>query len=520
MRHNLVLNWKFWFMSCCLGLFAQSPVLACNPDLAVVESAPAKAMAGNVITCTITYTNKPTTRYGATNVLLVATLPSSLSYVTNSASGATLTSSNTLRWSLGILTNKAGGSVTFKALIKDTVKDGQIITNSAQISCAMSDENSCDNTAKACTTAYRNHAPVANADSYSVNEDGVLTIDAPGVLANDTDAETNALTAVLVSDPGHGSVVLNTNGSFTYIPNTNYTGSDCFTYKANDGMSNSAAVSVCINVLAVNDAPVALPDSYSVNMESTLTVLARAGVLTNDYDVDNTNLSAVLVEGPAHGSLQLSTNGSFIYTPAANYFGPDSFTYKASDGSLCSAPVAVAITVNWVNHAPVAVADGYSVNMETTLEVAIANGVLVNDSDRDTNGLWAILVSGTTNGTVTLSTNGSLIYTPRTNFIGKDSFVYKATDGSLFSAETLVAITVNAVNHAPLANPDSYSVNMETRLEAGLTNSVLVNDSDRDTNTLTAILVNDVGHGTLTLSTNGSFIYTPNTNFIGTDSFT
>ena len=104
------------------------------------------------------------------------------------------------------------------------------------------------------------------------------------------------------------------NGSFTYTPNANFNGSDNFTYKANDGKANSNIATVSITVNAVNDAPVAVNDAYSVNKDTTLTVVAP-GVLGNDTDVDGDPLTAVLVSGVSNGSLTLNSDGSFSYTP-------------------------------------------------------------------------------------------------------------------------------------------------------------------------------------------------------------
>src|SRR5207244_1217622 len=106
--------------------------------------------------------------------------------------------------------------------------------------------------------------------------------------------------------------------------------------------------------------------------------------------------------GPSHGTLTLNSNGSFSYSPDANYNGPDSFTYKANDGSLDSNTATVSITVNAVNDAPLVVNDNYSTNEDTTLTLA-PPGVLGNDTDVEANTLTAILVAGPTHGTLTLN---------------------------------------------------------------------------------------------------------------------
>src|SRR5262249_58021995 len=104
---------------------------------------------------------------------------------------------------------------------------------------------------------------------------------------------------------------------------------DSFTYKANDGTTDSNIAIVSINVTPVNDAPVAQNDTAATN-EDTLVI---GNVLANDSDVDGNTLSAILVGGPAHGALTLNADGSFTYTPSADYNGPDSFSSTANDGA-------------------------------------------------------------------------------------------------------------------------------------------------------------------------------------------
>ncbi|MFM7095780.1 MAG: Ig-like domain-containing protein, partial [Gemmataceae bacterium] len=156
------------------------------------------------------------------------------------------------------------------------------------------------------------------------------------------------LTSILVSGPSHGLLSFNADGSFSYTPNANYNGPDSFTYKANDGSLDSAPILVSLTITPVNDPPVNDPiaagDSYTTPEDTVLNVPAP-GVLGNDTDVDGDPLTSILVSGPSHGTLSFNSNGSFSYTPNANYNGPDSFTYKANDGSLDSAPILVSITV-------------------------------------------------------------------------------------------------------------------------------------------------------------------------------
>jgi hypothetical protein len=353
--------------------------------------------------------------------------------------------------------------------------------------------------------------PVATDDSYSTSVNTSLNIAASGVLANDTDPQALPLTAVLVSGPAHGSLSLNPNGSFTYIPNVNYLGPDSFTYRANDGLasSNIAIVTLTINSLP----PVATNDSYSTSVNTRLNV-AVSGVLTNDTDPQALPLTAVLVAGPAHGSLTLNVDGSFTYTPNTNYYGTDSFTYRANDGLANSNVATVSLTVDSLP--PVATNDSYSTNVNTPLNVS-ASGVLANDPDPQALPLTAVLVSGPSNGSLTLNANGSFTYMPNANHFGIDSFTYQDKDGQASSNIATVTLTVDSL--LPVATNDRYTSRVNTRLNIAAA-GVLANDTDPQALSLSAILVSGPVHGSLVLNANGSFTYTPDANYFGADSFT
>src|SRR5215211_5119966 len=307
----------------------------------------------------------------------------------------------------------------------------------------------------AITVVPPNNAPVAAAQLVSTNEDTAKQIAVSG-----TDVETCELTFSNGTGPGHGSLSTFTNhacvagspnadsADVTYTPDANYNGPDSFTFKVNDGTTESAPATVPITVSSVNDVPVAVADSYSTN-EDTPKSVAAPGVLANDTDADNDTLHATLVGGPTHASsFTLNSDGSFDYTPTANYNGSDSFTYKANDGTADSNVATVTLTINSVNDAPVANNDSYSTNEDTPLSIA-SPGVLANDTDVDSS-LSAVLVSGPAHAaSFALNANGSFNYTPAANYNGPESFTYNANDGTADSNVATVSITVNAVNDAP-----------------------------------------------------------------------
>jgi VCBS repeat-containing protein len=295
-----------------------------------------------------------------------------------------------------------------------------------------------------------NQAPVANVDSFLLDEDNTLTIAAPGILGNDTDAEGAALSAILVSATTNGTLTLNADGSFTYTPNGDFNGTDSFTYRTSDGEADSEVATVILTVNAVNDAPVASADSLGVDEDGALVVLAQ-DLLGNDTDVDGDALAVTLASGPANGSLTLNPDGSFTYRPNADFSGADSFAYRAGDGMAESDLTTVTIQVSAVNDAPAAAADSFQV--DGTLTVG-APGVLANDADVEGSALTATLVSSTANGLLVFNQDGSFTYTPNAGFSGTDSFTYRASDGEADSDPVTVTLAVTAQNenHAPVVD--------------------------------------------------------------------
>ena len=369
-----------------------------------------------------------------------------------------------------------------------------------------------------------NRPPVAVDDSYGTPEDTPLTVAAPGVLANDSDADGDPLTAIREAGPASGTLVFNANGSFVYTPALNFNGVVTFTYHANDGTANSNTATVTVTVTAVNDAPVAVPDGGYGTPEDTPLTVAAPGVLANDSDADGNALTAIQEAGPASGTLVLNANGSFVYTPALNFNGVVTFTYHSNDGTANSNTATVTITVTAVNDAPVAVDDGYSTPEDTPLTVA-APGVLANDSDADGDPLTAIQEAGPASGTLVFNANGSFVYSPALNFNGVVTFTYHANDGTAGSNTATVTITVTALNDAPVAADDSYRTLRNTPLIATQGDiavpGVLDNDSDADAgDALTAVREAGPASGTLVLDADGSFVYTPTLNFTGVVTFT
>ena len=277
-----------------------------------------------------------------------------------------------------------------------------------------------------------NRAPTAVGDSYSTAEDTTLNVSAPGVLTNDSDQEGDTITAQVATGPSHGTLTLNSDGSFAYKPNADYNGPDSFTYKAKDS-HNTLSVAAKVSI-TVNAAPVAEDDSKTVAEDSGQTTI---DVLANDTDVDGGGTKQIASAGnPEHGTVVVAgDNLSLSYGPDDNYCGQDTFSYTLNSGSTAN----VAVTVYCVNDSPVANDDSDTVDEGGT----IGGNVLTNDTDSDGDALKAVLVSGPAHdSSFDLNPDGSFSYTHDGGDTTSDSFTYKASDGTADSTVATATITV------------------------------------------------------------------------------
>jgi hypothetical protein len=306
------------------------------------------------------------------------------------------------------------------------------------------------------------------------------------------------------SDPGQGngaSLTLSGGSLGGVIPATLAGGSYDVSVRAMDLAGNWSAIgTAALTVIVPNVAPVATNQSPSTSEDTPLSVVLHA-TDSNPADV----LSFVVVAQPAHGVLT-GAAPNLTYTPAANFNGADSFTFRANDGTVDSNTATVSITVDPVNDAPVAAA----VSVSTPRDVAVS--VPLSATDVDGNALTFTIASQPANGTLTGS-GASRTYTPNAGYAGPDSFTYTANDGTVDSNTAAVSITVEATNRPPTASPGSVSTAEDVAVPITLTGT------DPDGNTLSFVVASAPTHGALTgLGANRT--YTPAANFNGSDSFT
>lgn len=354
--------------------------------------------------------------------------------------------------------------------------------------------------------------PVGAGESYGTSEDTPLTVIAPGVLANDTDAAGGTLTAVVASGPLHGTLALTADGGFVYQPAQDFVGRDGFTYRPTNPRVAGAEVTVALEVTAVNDAPVGQADGYVTALGLPLAV-AAPGVLANDTDADGDALSAEIVTMPAHGSLRLAADGGFTFEPAAGFTGADTFVYRASDRQTSGADVRVSITVR----GPTGRIDHYTTAEDVTLTVD-APGVLGNDTSVDAAGLQAVLAAAPLHGTLDFGADGRFSYVPDRHWHGVDTFSYVARDEAASGPPVAVQVVVTPVDDAPVGVADRYMATRNRSLEVAAP-GVLGNDTDADGDAVVAEPADAPAQGTVALQANGAFTYTPAAGYVGPDSF-
>ena len=357
----------------------------------------------------------------------------------------------------------------------------------------------------AITVAAVNDAPIAVADAAFVTEDYPATID---VVANDSDPDGDALAIASVTQGAHGTVTISDAHHVSYAPASNYNGADAFAYTVSDGNGGTATAGVTITVTSVDDPPVALADAATVPEDGSVTI----DVAANDSDVDGDALELASVTTPAHGSATIGDAHHVIYTPAANYHGPDAFSYTIEDSSGAPNTAAVTITVTSVNDAPVASADSAALDEDGSATV----DVVANDVDLDDDLLTVTAVTQPAHGLASIADGHHVTYTPAPDFHGADAVSYTVSDGNGGTATASLALTVASVNDAPVAANDAGSLDEDT----AATIDVVANDTDVDGDALTITSVTQPANGTAAVSGAHQVQYTPAANYHGADSFT
>ena len=372
-----------------------------------------------------------------------------------------------------------------------------------------------------------NEAPFGEPDFYSVQNGETLNIDElSGALSNDLDSNScDVLRVNLIKPPSYhiGSFTLETNGAFTYIHDGSLTPSeDYFVYQLSDGEDNAIetdTVFITIN----NPGPNTQTFNFAVDEGKELVVDSAQGILSASSGNLNLPITAEIHQLPFRGTLlpsnSIDPNGSFIYkhdcsdTPNEDYF-----LFKVKD-SVSETIDTVHITIN--NVCPTGQNDFYNLSEGQTIDINSTIGVLLNDTDDNVcDPRTASLVTPPLHhvGGFTLNSDGSFTYTHDDSENFEDQFSYRLSDGECSGAVYTVILSIDSVDDKPpLAIDDSYIPCIKEGETLDITtygDGVLGNDTDPDVkdDTLQAILIEDVSHGSLTFNDDGTFSYTHNGN--------
>ncbi len=345
-----------------------------------------------------------------------------------------------------------------------------------------------------------NDVPVAQDDSATIDEDGVVSI---AVLSNDRDPDGDGLTVQAVTLPFHG-IVVNGRTEVTYIPSAGFSGTDSFAYTVADGRGGTDTAQVSVAVVHANHGPAAQDDS-AVTSEGAMLMIE---VLQNDSDPDGDFLLVQSIGNPAHGTLLNSRTG-ISYIPDAGFHGVDTFSYTVSDGNGGVATASVTMSVAAANQAPVARDD----SGVTDEDMPVGIPVLLNDLDPDGDVLRVESITKPSAG-FAVRDGAAITYTPAAGWSGVDLFAYTVSDGRGGTATASVMVVVVSMNDAPTAQDDSATTDMDVPISI----PVLANDRDEDGDALAVVSFTQPLHGMVANQGTG-VLYTPDAGFVGTDSF-
>jgi uncharacterized repeat protein (TIGR01451 family) len=347
------------------------------------------------------------------------------------------------------------------------------------------------------TVTVTNIPPVANPDSYAVTENTTNTF---AVTTNDAVQTPGGHLTVISVSPTNGIATIVNGTNVVFTPTNNFVGITIVGYTVTDNVGGTNSSFITVNV--TNIPPLANPDNYAITENTTNTF----SPLVNDL-VQTPGGSLSLVSVSATNGTASISGTNVIFIPATNFLGTATIGYTITDNVGGTNTSLITVTVT--NIPPLANPDSYTVNENTTNTLS----PLVNDVLQTPGGHLTLVSVSATNGTASIS-GTNVIFVAATNFTGVATIGYTITDNVGGTNSSLITITVT--NLVPVANPQSVTTTENTATPITLTGS------DSGSLPLTYIIVSNPTNGTLTLlNTNtGAVTYTPNTNYVGNDSFT
>lgn len=385
--------------------------------------------------------------------------------------------------------------------------------------------------------AAANDAPVVTGETITDGvEDTELRIAPALLLANDTDVDTatdgQVLSIAAVGNAAHGSVSLDANGEIIFSPDADFHGTASFEYTVSDGAGGLTVGTAKVEVASVNDAPVAVGESVSID-EDNIAVIPQSVLLANDTDVDvatdGDTLHIVSLSNASHGTTSFNDEGEVVFVPDANYNGIAGFDYVVEDSAGAQSVAHTAININSVPDAPTAVGETFSGGVEDAKVYISFSAILQNDYDVEGDAINFAGIVSSSNGTASVDLeNQRVVFTPDANFSGTAGFDYKIADSTGLEATAHMNVQIAAVNDNPVACADgitiledggatSYNASWATVIYPAT--SLLANDSDVDGDTLSVNWVGNSTNCTVALQNDGSIRITTSQNYCGTAGF-
>ncbi|MCC6075851.1 Ig-like domain-containing protein, partial [Pseudomonas sp. GCM10022188] len=372
------------------------------------------------------------------------------------------------------------------------------------VSYTVTDGSGSDDTSTLSITVTAAVDLTAVADSISTAEDTPVN---GTVASNDSTSSGGALSFAKASDPAHGSVVVNADGTYTYTPDANWSGADSFDYTVTDVASGETLTrTVTITVTAATDL-VAVNDTATTAEDTPV----NGTVASNDSTTSGGALSFAKASDPAHGSVVVNSDGTYTYTPDANWGGSDSFDYTVTDadsGESLTRTVTVTVT-------PAVDLTALADSISTAEDTPVNGDVSGNDSTSSGGALSFAKAGDPAHGSVVVNGDGTYTYTPDANWSGADSFDYTVTDAA--SGESLTrTVTVTVTPAADLVAVNDTATTTE---DTPVNGDVSGNDSTSSGGALGFAKASDPAHGSVVVNSDGTYTYTPDANWSGSDSF-
>ena len=377
----------------------------------------------------------------------------------------------------------ADGSTTYLINLQSAFASGAVTAGTATLSFDLVGFGDSQSQVSIRDVQLLQNPVVALNESATVNEDASVNLNP---LAGDSISSGSTPVLQLVTNPAHGTLTQNADGTLTYTPDTHYFGTDSFqySYTVNGTTSNVATVNIAVNEVAYP--PTVGNTSATVTAGKPYTFNPLAGAT----DINGNPMTAVLDTPPADGTLVVNSNGTWTYTPNSSYAGADQLVYHISDGSADSQPVTVSFTVQQTSQPPVAHNGAVQVQEDGSLVINFANF----GTDANGNPLKGVITTLPAHGTLTQNADGTYTYTPDQYYYGSDSLNFTLTDGSLISQQATLSISVNKVEIAPTLANSSATLTEGSSVKLNL----LASATDVNGDPVTAAIVTPPAHGTVT----------------------